>query len=182
MDAGEVAGTGPDGAATLADVLRQAGRPPPAAARPPRPRAVRGAGGEGEREGEGEDLPGRMEAACDAGPVRDACRALAALSAGPPEPFDLVARLARTALRDHPRLARAFVVRPPDPPGAGSEGVGPEGAGREETRPPEAALTIAERTGSILLGLEFAAGSEREGEAFLERLRALCLDPRRALL
>ena len=182
MDAGEVAGTGPDGAATLADVLRQAGRPPPAAARPPRPRTVRGAGGEGE----GEGLPGRMEAACDAKPVRDACRALAVLSAAPPEPFDLVARLARTALRDHPRLARAFVVRPPDAPGAGPgpgpEGVGPEGAGREETRPPEAALTIAERTGSILLGLEFAAGSEREGEAFLERLRALCLDPRRALL
>ncbi len=176
MDAGEVAGTGPDGAATLADVLRQAGRPPPAAARPPRPRAVRGAGGEGE------GTPRRMEAACDAKPVRDACRALAALSAAPPDPFDLVARLARTALRDHPRLARSFVVRPPDAPGAGPEGVDPEGAGPEEARPPEAALTIAERAGSILLGLELAAGPEGEGEAFLERLRALCLDPRRALL
>ena len=178
MDAGEVAGTGPGGAATLADVLRQAGRTPPAAARPPGPGAVRRAG-----EVEGGALR-RREAACDAGPVRDACRALAALSPEPPAPSDLVARLCEAALRDHPRLARAFVVRPPDAPGAaGPEGgVDPEGAGGDEDRPPGAVLTIAERSGSIRLGLECAAGSEGEGEAFLERLRALCLDPRRALL
>ena len=171
MEAGEVAGTGPDGAATLADVLRRAGRAPPAAARPPRPRTVRRAEGEGERR------PGRAETVCDARPVRDACRALAALSAPPPEPVDLVARLSGAALRDHPRLAHAFVVRTPDAPGAR-----PEGAGGDGDRPPEAVLTIAERSGSILLGLELAAAPEGEGEAFLERLRALCLDPRRALL
>lgn len=171
MEAGEVAGTGPDGAATLADVLQRAGRAPPAAARPPRARTVLRAEGEGGRR------PGRAEIACDAGPVRDACRALAGLSTPPPAPTDLVARLSGAALRDHPRLARAFAVRAPDAPG-----VRPEGAGDDGERRPEAVLTITERSGSILLGLEFAAGSEGEGEAFLERLRTLCLDPRRALL
>lgn len=172
MEAGEVAGTGPDGAATLADVLQRAGRAPPAAARPPRARTVLRAEGEGGRR------PGRAETACDAGPVRDACRALADLSTPPPALVDLVARLSGAALRDHPRLARAFAVRAPDAPG-----VRPEGAGGDDgERSPGAVLTITERSGSILLGLEFAAGSEGEGEAFLERLRTLCLDPRRALL
>ena len=176
MDAGEVAGTGPGGGATLADVLRQAGRTPPAAARPPGPHAVRREEGE-----EGGSLR-RREAACDAGPVRDACRALADLSPEPPAPSDLVARLCEAALRDHPGLARGFVVRPPGATDAGPEGGGSEEAGGGEDRPPGAALTISERSGSILLGLECAAGSEGEGEAFLARLRALCLDPRRALL
>ena len=88
-----------------------------------------------------------------------------------------MARLSRAALRDHPRLAHAFAVRAADAPGAD-----PEGAGRGEARPAGAVLTVAERSGSILLGLECAAGMEGEGEALLDRLRALCLDPRRALL
>ena len=168
LDAGGVTGTGPDGSTTLADVLRQAGRPLPAAARPPRPRAVY-------RTGEEEGRPTRrMEIACDAKPIRDACHAFAALSTEPPGALELVARLCGTALRDHPGLAEAFVVRPLD--------ASPGGAGGDEDSPAEAVLTIAERSGSIRLGLEFAAGSEAEGEAFLDRLRTLCLDPRRALL
>ena len=185
MDAGRLAGAGPDGSATLADVLRQAGRTPPAAARPPPPRAVCRSGGE--------DGPAtrRMEVACDAKPIRDACHALGVLPAQAPGALDLVARLCRTALRDHPGLAEALVVRTvdaPDRPREGRHGGRPEvrqgggGGGEGEDRPPGAVLTIAERSGSIRFGLELAPGSEGEGEAFLARLRTLCLDPRRALL
>ena len=188
MDAGGPAGSGPDGSATLADVLRQAGRTPPAAARPPPPRAVYRGGGE-----EGHEAA-RKELACDAKPVRDACHALAALPAEPPGALDLVVRLCGTALRDHPGLAEALVIRTLDPPGLhrgihhgaihrdGRPEVPHEGGGGGEDRPADAVLTIAEGSGSIRFGLELAPGSEGEGEAFLDRLRSLCLDPRRALL
>ena len=230
-------GTGPGGAATLSDVLREAGRALPVAARPPPPRAVSRAG---------EDPPRgvrRLETTCDARPVRDACDALAPLVADVPEPGDVVVRLCGAALGEFPELAG---VRVPDGeaprrgsivigvagpartvplPGAdeagiasvreavraagapsrtGSSGPGASGAGPEPAfvvrttgsagacdassdvtqAPGGAKLSFAERSGSLVLVLELGldAAPEVDAEAFLGRLRTLCLDPRRALL
>lgn len=238
MDTAGLAGTGPEGSATLTDVLRQAGRTPPAAARPPPPRTVFRAGEESDGGSH------RLEVVCDAEPVRGVCRALAALAVEPPEVFDIVVRLCGTALRDHPGLAGAAAdgeegTRPgsidvlvagsagtvpirgvdaagvrsiresmragrPEsgaPPKVPSEGgrAGSEGgvvirapetpdsrsgtpAGEEARRHGGAVLFFSEQSDSIVLGLELAAGPEGEAETFLERLRSLCLDPRRALL
>lgn len=242
MDAARVTGTGPDGSTTLADVLRQAGRSPPAAARPPPPRTVARADVE----------PGRgarhLEVACDAKAVREACRSLAAFAAAPPDEFDVVVRLCGTALRDFPGLsgavgqsgdevrsgsidvrvagpARAVPIRRVDEAGVESirdalredrpaprtRGSGSPEAEAEAGLEPAAAfviraaeapddrvpasddgnprrggaaLTVALQSGSIRLGLTLDADSEEEGDgaAFLDRLRSLCLDPRRALL
>ncbi len=239
MDAAGVAGTGPEGSATLADVLRQAGRTPPAAARPPPPRTVFRAG-----EGSERGSQRRREVVCDAEPVRGVCRALAALAVEPPEVFDIVVRLCGTALRDHPALAGAAAGReegtrpgsidvlvagsagavpirgvdaagvrairesmragrpeseaPPKAPSEGGRAGSEEGfvirapetadsrggtpAGEEARRHGGAVLFFSEQSDSIVLGLELAAGPDGEVETFLERLRSLCLDPRRALL
>ena len=174
LDAADVAGSGPNGAATVADVLRRAGRSPPAAARPPPPRTAFRMGGAA-----AEDTR-RLEVACDARPLRDACGALAALAPEPPRTLDVVARLCGAALRDHPELAAAadgLVIRTPDGPE-----IRVEGAATRSDRGGGAVLFVAERSGSILLGLELTAGPQGEVEAFLNRLRSLCLDPRRALL
>ena len=238
MDAARVAGTGPDGSTTLADVLRQAGRSPPAAARPPPPRTVARTGAEA---GQGAR---HMEAACDAKAVREACRSLATLAAAPPDEFDFVVRLCGTALRDFPGLSGA-VRQNGDGAGSGSVDVRVEGPARAvpirgvdeagvesirdalradrpaprtpapgspeaeaglepvaafviraphapDDRVPEsargsarrggAALTVALQSGSIRFWLTLDADAEEEGAAFLDRLRSLCLDPRRALL
>lgn len=238
LDAAEVAGTGPHGSTTLADVLREAGRSPPAAARPSPPwRAARADAetGEGVR---------RIESACDAKAVREVCRSFAALDAEPPAALDIVVRLCATALREFPDLSGAvgeegqgsrsgcvdlevagpvrtvpirgvdeagvgairdalgkdppaprgrssgspeaedgvepaatFVIRTPDAPAVPL----PAPAGGNDRRG-RAVLTIAEHSGSIRLELELDADSEEDGAAFLDRLRSLCLDPRRALL
>ena len=99
LDPAHLAGTGPDGTLTLSDVLRRAGREPPAAARPPSTRTVLPA----------DDASGqislRVESTCDAGPMEDARRTLGTLSAEPPDLFDIAIRLCGTALRDFPALA-----------------------------------------------------------------------------
>jgi len=186
----------------------------------------------------------RIEVACDATAVREACRSLAALGAEPPDALEVVVRLCATALREFPDLSGAaggeghesrpgsvdvevagpvrtvpirgvdeagvgtiravlgrdppaprrhssgspeaeagaepaatFVVRTPDAPALPP--VAPAGGSGRRAR---AVLTIAEHSGSIRLELELDADSEEGGAAFLERLRSLCLDPRRALL
>lgn len=221
-------GTGPDGSTTLNDVLRQAGRAPPAAARPAPPRAAHCKEREAERGVE------RLEVACDSMPIRAARDALAALGVEPPEVVEIVVRLCGAALRDFPGFAgvtaededssrpdafrimvrgpvRAVAIRGACEAGLSSvrdairdartaprtgapesvddEAV-PEGAFvvRVSDSPGEsggrggAVLTVAERSGSILLELEFDTGSQGDGEAFLDRLRTFCLDPRLALL
>ena len=45
-----------------------------------------------------------------------------------------------------------------------------------------AVVAIVLQSESIRFGLELDAGAKEEGAAFLDRLRSLCLDPRRALL
>ena len=172
LDAARVAGTGPDGAATLADVLREAGRGPPAAARPPPPRTLFPTDSDAEA-GQGAC---RLEIACDAKAVREACRALAAVAAEPPEAVEVVVRLVEAALRDSPGLA--LVIRTPDAPDA----VLPPDSAGGEGRPAGVVLAVAVQAESIRLGLELGAGSGEEGAAFLDRLRSFCLDPRRALL
>ncbi|MCY4452737.1 MAG: hypothetical protein OXC01_12380 [Immundisolibacterales bacterium] len=221
-------GTGPDGSTTLNDVLRQAGRAPPAAARPAPPQTAF------HRRRELRSEAVRLEVACDARPLRDACDALAALAEDAPDVPEIVVRLCGTALRDFPRLAAARETQTDSSPPAaidimvqGPVGVVPiRGADEAELAsvrvairaaraPPRteaaesahdevvpegafvvcmsdspgqpgsragAVLTMSERSGSILLELEFDPGSRGDGEAFLERLRALCLDPRLALL
>ena len=231
LDTARLAGTGPGGAATLTDVLREAGREPPAAARPPPPRTIARTG---EEAGAGSR---RMEVTCDAKPIRAARDAFAGLAAEPPEALDIVVRLCGAALRDFPGLAgavdadggashsdsidvlvagpaHAALVRGADGAGIGTirEAVRagraqPQAATGDpatafvvrtpdgpDIRPADAAggtrggggavLTFVERGGSILLALEFGAGTgcAQDGAAFLDRLRALCLDPRRALL
>ena len=221
-------GTGPDGSTTLNDVLRQAGRAPPSAARPTPPRAAYRRGNEPE--------PGveRLAVACDSMPIRAAREALAALGVEPPEVVEIVVRLCGAALRDFPELAGVtagdedssrpgafrIMVRGPvravpiwgadeaglsavrdairtartaprtgAPESADDEAV-PEGAfvvdvsdsPRESGNRGGAVLTVAERAGSILLELEFDTGSQGDGGAFLDRLRAFFLDPRLALL
>ena len=71
----------------------------------------------------------------------------------------------------------AFVVRLEGTGDAGTPDsrIGPEGRRG-------VVLIVDERAGWIRLGLELEAGSDGTGQAFLDRLRALCLDPRRALL
>ena len=229
-------GTGPSGATTLNDVLRRAGRAPPAAARLPPPRSVSGAGAKMQ--------PGRrrLETACDAKPLRDACDALAGLGGESPATSKLLVRLCGVALRDFPGLAggrevvgdvtrpgavdfvvegltRAAAVRGADEadiaPGgdvvraAGTDSrTGASGEADEAvtlrdgfvvrfpvapaTRPGGPAdgsggrgggvLTCTERSGSFVLQLEVETASEGDGEAFLDRFRSLCLDPRLALL
>ena len=119
-----------------------------------------------------------MEITCDAKAVRETCRALAAVAAEPPDAIRLVVRLSGMALRDFPGLsAEAFVIRTPDEPSAR-----PPASEEWNDRCGGAALTISAQLESIRLGLELGAGSQQEGAAFLDRLRAFCLDPRRALL
>ena len=262
LDPSGLTGTGPDGAATLHDVLRQAGREAPAATRP----SAAGTVGEAGEEGGGvAKARHRREMVCDAGPLRQACEALAAVSPEPPEVLDVVVRLCGAALRDVPAFhgfprpggdgekevsgAVALVVAGsrrtaviPDAAGAGARDVreavratggGMEGrSGRQAgsaggpgeasaarpgdeaavrpgpafvVRTPDApmppiflpgppaattggtsrvVLTVDEVVESIAFALEFEAGtaSAEGGEAFLAALRALCLDPRRALL
>ena len=179
LDAAGVVGSGPDGAATLTDVLREAGRRPPAAVRPPPPRTVFPGGADGEA-GEGTL---RMEITCDARAVRETCGALAAVAAEPPKAVEIVVRLCGAARRDFPGLSEAaFVLRPSDGPetvlppastAAGGGGDPPAGG---------AVVAIVLDSESIRFGLELDAGAKEEGAAFLDRLRRLCLDPRRALL
>lgn len=177
LDAAGVAGSGPDGAATLTDVFREAGRRPPAAARPPPPRTVF----PGDADGEAGEGTLRLEITCDARAVRETCGALAAVAAEPPEAVEIVARLCGAARRDFPGLSEAaFVLRPADapetvlPPASAAAGGG--------DRPAGAVVAIVLQSESIRFGLELDAGAREEGAAFLERLRWLCLDPRRALL
>ena len=172
LDSARVAGTGPDGATTLADVLREAGRRPHLATRPPPPRTILPTDSDAEA-GQGAC---RLEIACDAKAVREACRALAAVAAEPPEAVEVVVRLVGAALRDSPGLA--LVIRTPDAPDA----VLPPDSAGGEGRPAGVVLAVAVQAESIRLGLELETGSGEEGAAFLDRLRSLCLDPRRALL
>ena len=181
LDAAGVAGSGPDGAATLTDVLREAGRRPPAAARPPPPRTVFSGDADAGPDGEAGEGTLRMEITCDARAVRETCGALAAVAAEPPEAVEIVARLCGAARRDLPGLSEAaFVLRPSDapetvlPPASAAAGGG--------DRPAGAVVAIILESESIRFGLELDAGAREEGAAFLDRLRWLCLDPRRALL
>ena len=182
LDAAGVAGSGPDGAATLTDVLREAGRRPPAAARPPPPRTVFPGDADADPDGEVGEGTLRMEITCDARAVRETCGALATVAAEPPKAVEIVARLCGAARRDFPGLSEAaFVLRPSDAP----ETVLPpaSAAASGEDRPAEGAVVaIVLESESIRFGLELDAGAKEEGAAFLERLRWLCLDPRRALL
>ena len=73
--------------------------------------------------------------------------------------------------------AAAFVVRLQERAETGS--------GRssgESAEPGGATLAFAERSGSMVLELEHDVAREGDAQAFLDRLRTLCLDPRRALL
>ena len=168
-----MAGSGPDGDATLADVLRRAGLSPPAAARLPPPRTVFPADGAA-----GEETL-RMEITCEARAVRETCAAIADVAPEPPEAAGIVAQLCAAARRDIPGLAEAtFVLRPSDAP----EIVLPplSAGGGDRTDPVVVAIVLEPE--SIRLRLELDAGARQEGAAFLDRLRRLCLDPRRALL
>lgn len=179
LDAAGVAGSGPDGAATLTDVLREAGRRPPAAARPPPPRTVFPGDSGADSDGEAGEGALRMEITCDAGAVRETCGALAAVAAEPPTAVEIVVRLCGAARRDFPGLSEAaFVIRPLDAP----ETVLPPASAGGGDRPAGAVVAITLQSESIRLGLELDAGAREEGAAFLDRLRRLCLDPRRALL
>ena len=179
LDAAGVAGSGPDGAATLADVLREAGRSPPAAARPPPPRTVFPDGGDPGSEGASGEGTLRLEIACDARAIRETCETVAAVAAEPPEAAELVLRLCAAARRDFSGLASGeLVLRFPDAP----DTVLPSAPAGGESRSAGAVLAIALQSESIRLGLEVRADAKEEGVAFLDRLRSLCLDPRRALL
>ena len=179
LDAAGVAGSGPDGAATLTDVLREAGRRPPAAARPPPPRTVFPGDADADPDGEVGEGTLRMEITCDARAVRETCGALATVAAEPPKAVEIVARLCGAARRDFPGLSEAaFVLRPSDAP----ETVLPPASAGGGDRSARAVVAIILQSESIRFGLELDAGAKEEGAAFLERLRWLCLDPRRALL
>ena len=179
LDAAGVAGSGPDGAATLTDVLREAGRRPPAAARPPPLRTVSPGDADADRDGEAGEGTLRMEISCDARAVRETCGALAVVAAEPPEALEIVARLCGAARRDFPGLSdAAIVLRPSDAP----ETVLPRASDGGGDRSAGAVVAIILQSESIRFGLELDAGAREEGAAFLERLRWLCLDPRRALL
>ncbi len=179
LDAAGVAGSGPGGAATLTDVLREAGRRPPAAARPPQPRTVFPGDAEADSDGEAGEGTLRMEITCDARAVRETCGALAAVAAEPPKAVEIAVRLCGAARRDFPGLSEtAFALRPSDAP----ETVLPPASAGGGDRPAGAVVAIILQSESIRFGLELDAGAREEGAAFLERLRWLCLDPRRALL
>ena len=198
IDPACLAGAGPDGTVTLADVLNEAGREMPVAAR--RPSSTDLAGG---AEGAGEETARerrRLEVVCDAAPLRGVCDALAAVTPEPPDVFALVVRLGGAALRDVPVFPRS--AHPGGAPESGEpdaarptvRAAGPGGrtaAIRREAHEGEtngageqAVLTFGEEGETVHLGLEFDTGavSEAVGEAFLHRLLTLCLDPRRALL
>lgn len=198
IDPDRLAKAGPAGPATLADVLNEAGREMPVAAR--RPSSTDLAGG---AEGAGEETARerrRLEVVCDAAPLRGVCDALAAVTPEPPDVFALVVRLGGAALRDVPVFPRS--AHPGGDPESGEpdaarptvRAAGPGGrtaAIRREAHEGEtngageqAVLTFGEEGETVHLGLEFDTGavSEAVGEAFLHRLRTLCLDPRRALL
>ena len=194
IDPGGLAGAGPAGAATLADVLKKAGRRAPAAARSS-PGGFIGGAEEGGDESGGERH--RLEAVCDAAPLGRTCEAFAAVTPEPPDVFALVGRLCGAALRDVPALSRCPVRAAGGGPGPALEFVVHAPAAREpssfpgdapESEEDEAGgpvvLTVGEAAGAVHLELEFDAGtvSAAAGEAFLERLRILCRDPRRALL
>ena len=179
LDAAGVAGSGPDGVVTLNDVLREAGRGPPAAARPPPPRTVFPGGADADSDGVAGAETLRMEITCDARAVQETCGALAAVAAEPPKAVEIVTRLCGAARRDLPGLSEAaFVLRPSDapetvlPPASAAAGGG--------DRPVGAVVAITLQSESIRFGLELDAGAREEGAAFLDRLRWLCLDPRRA--
>ena len=194
IDPGRLAGAGPSGAATLADVLREAGRDAPAAARSSPAETVEEMG-----EGEGgiEEARQRREVVCDSRPLRITCDALAAVTGESPDVLALMVRLCGSALRDVPVLPRPAYpdgspgANAPDPdvrltagPGR-TVSIGREaGQGETDGAAERAVLTIRDEGETVHLGLEFDAGavSAAVGEAFLERLRTLCLDPRRALL
>ena len=183
LDAAGVAGSGPDGAATLTDVLREAGRRPPAAARPPPPRTVFPGDADADADGEAGEGTLRLEITCDARAVRETCGALAAVAAEPPEAVEIVERLCGAARRDFPGLSEAaFVLRPSDAPETVLPPASAAAAAGEGDRPAGAMVAIVLQSESIRFGLELDAGAREEGAAFLERLRWLCLDPRRALL
>ena len=179
VDTAGVAGSGPDGAVTLTDVFREAGRRPPAAARPPPPRTVLPADADAGSDGEAGEGTLRMEIKCDARAVRETCGALAAVAAEPPKAGEIVVRLCGAARRDFPGLSQApFVLRPSDAP----ETILPPASAGGGDRPAGVVLAIVLQSESIRFGLELGAGAKEEGMAFLDRLRRLCLDPRRALL
>ena len=181
LDAARVAGSGPDGAATLTDVFREAGRSPPAAARPPPPRTVFPGDADADSDSDGEAGEGtlRIEIDCDARAVRETRETLATIAAEPPEAADLLLRLCAAARRDFPGLAGGdLVVRFPD----ASDTVLPATPDGGERGSAAAVLAIALAPESIRLGLELRVDAREEGEAFLDRLRSLCTDPRRALL
>ena len=120
-----------------------------------------------------------MEITCDARAVRETCGALASVAAEPPKAVEIVVRLCGAARRDFPGLAdAAFVLRPSDAP----ETVLPPASTGGGDRPAGVVLAVALESESIRFGLELDAGAKEEGAAFLDRLRSLCLDPRRALL
>ena len=180
LDAAGVAGSGPDGAATLTDVLREAGRRPPAAARPPPPRTVFSGDADADADGQAGERTLRMEITCDARAVRETCGALAAVAAEPPKEVEIVVRLCGAARRDFPGLSEtAFVLRPSDAP---ETVLPPASAGGGDRPVAGAVVAIVLQSESIRFGLELDAGAKEEGAAFLDRLRWLCLDPRRALL
>ena len=192
IDPGGLAGR--DGAATLADVLHRAGREAPAAARSSPDGLVGGAEeGVGERGGERH----RLAAVCDAAPLGRACEAFAAVTPEPPGVLALVGRLCGAALRDVPAISRCSVRAAGGGPGPAPEFAVRAPAAREPSSSPGEApgngkdeaegrvvLTVGEAAGAVHLELELDAGtvSATAGEAFLERLRILCRDPRRALL
>ena len=179
LDVDRVAGTGPDGVSTLADVFREAGRSPPAAARPPPPRTVFPGDADADSDGEAGEGTLRMEITCDARAVRETCEALAAVAAEPPKAVEIVVRLCGAARRDFPRLSEAaFVIRPSD----AAETVLPPAEAGGRDRPDGAVVAIILQSESIRFRLDLEAGAKEEGTAFLDRLRWLCLDPRRALL
>lgn len=199
-----VAGTGPQGATLLRDVLTAAGRAPPAASRPPPPRRVTPADGDeaGDRT--------RLEVMCDAAPLRavaDALADLASVSA-----FEIVARLCGAMMRDESDGGAAgILLATSDATARGVDcsslkaildalragGEGELGSAPTATRllvrtpdaptPPDdlaphcAIFTVDERPDGVLLSFE-CQDEPDEAERRLERLRALCLDPRRACL
>ena len=75
------------------------------------------------------------------------------------------------------RSAAAFVIRTAD-----SRDARPRGASAGSDLACGAVLTVAERSGTIVLDLETRTVAEEDGVGFLARLGELCRDPRRALL
>ena len=161
LDPVEIAGTGPDGSRTLVDVLRRAGREPPAAARPPRPRRVAGTGGVDDTNVR------KVETACDAGPIEDARDALAVVGAVRPDAFDIVVRLCAVALRDVPSLT-GIGTRAGD--GSGRESIdllaiGPAGTGWVRAADRAGIMTIRESMRAASSPPESASPAPTPGSA-----------------